>query len=132
MPAHTSAPASPPSATCRGMRPIEGFSRTLLLLLVLRMVAAPVALRPGSPSPRTGTTFVARVCAWPAARPQRLRSILSLVPLSRGKGPVPARARDLGGLVPPPLCLQSPRPIEALDRDPGGAPRLFPDTSEGR
>ncbi len=45
--------------------------RSLVFLLVLRMIAAPIAARPDLPKPSDHGRFVARVCAWPAQRPQR-------------------------------------------------------------
>jgi hypothetical protein len=61
--------------------------RAVLCLLMLRMIAAPLALRPESTAPRPNFHLVARVCAWPAQRPQRIHFNLSLVPLPRGKCP---------------------------------------------
>jgi hypothetical protein len=52
------------------MRLSANLSRTLVLLLALRVIAAPLALRPISPQNHTHRVVV-RVCAWPASRSQR-------------------------------------------------------------
>jgi len=77
------------------MRLREVIERAVLYFLMLRMIAAPVALRPLSPTPRPSFHIVARVCAWPVQGPQRFQSRLSLVPLPRGKGPVATGLEDL-------------------------------------
>jgi hypothetical protein len=43
-------------------------SRIVILLLVLRMFAAPIAARPVSTRPYVKAGFIVRVCAWPAKR----------------------------------------------------------------
>src|SRR3954447_10149428 len=50
---------------------LAGMARCLILLLVLRMIAAPLALRPGSPASGSNSHYIVRVCAWPAQRLQR-------------------------------------------------------------
>lgn len=47
-------------------------AKLLVILLTLRMVAAPVALRPLSSNPHSCYHLVARVCAWSAQRPRCL------------------------------------------------------------
>jgi hypothetical protein len=46
-------------------------TRAVVALLVLRVLAAPIASRPDNYRLRTTHRFVARVCTWPAQRPQR-------------------------------------------------------------
>ena len=66
----------------------RGPMRTLvILLLTLRVLASPLAMRPGSPQATTNYTLAPRVCTWPALRPQRSISAASLVPRPRSKGP---------------------------------------------
>jgi len=79
-------------------------SSVLILLLVLRVLAAPIAL-PDSPRPQAHTALVVRVCAWPAQR--ALRPALAQVAggwVRRGWGDVSAdlmRAADVGLRTPP-------------------------------
>jgi hypothetical protein len=53
-------------------------TRILIVLLVLRMLAAPVALS-DSVRVQAHQRVVVRVCAWPAHRPQRLTSVQTLI-----------------------------------------------------
>jgi hypothetical protein len=70
------------------MRLFMGLLRTsVILLLTLRVLASPLAMRPESPRFPTNYRLIARVCAWPALRPQRSISPTSLVPRCRCKGP---------------------------------------------
>jgi hypothetical protein len=50
------------------MHLLKGMSRILILLLILRVLAAPIAARPDSYRPHSKTGFIVRVCAWPAHR----------------------------------------------------------------
>jgi hypothetical protein len=71
----------------QGMRVFASLMRTLvILLLTLRVLASPLAMRPESSKTPTSFHLVARVCSWPAQRPQRSISATSLVPCYRGKG----------------------------------------------
>ena len=64
------------------MRPATGLLRTLIVLLILRVVAAPITARPDTARPPSQARFIVRVCAWPAQRPQRLTSASILLPRS--------------------------------------------------
>jgi hypothetical protein len=57
-------------------------TRGLILLLVLRALAAPLAL---PDSARVHRPVVVRVCTWPAQRPQRLTLAETLVTRFRGE-----------------------------------------------
>ncbi len=46
----------------------KSMSRILILLLVLRVCAAPIAARPNTFRPYPKAGFIVRVCAWPAQR----------------------------------------------------------------
>ncbi len=59
---------------------------SVLLLLTLRVLATPLAMRPESPSAVTKYRLVARVCAWPALRPERSISATSLGLRPRHRG----------------------------------------------
>jgi hypothetical protein len=52
------------------MNALASVSRTLIVLLVLRVLASPIAL-PDSPRHQAHTQLVVRVCVWTAQRPQR-------------------------------------------------------------
>jgi hypothetical protein len=65
---------------------MRSMTRALVVLLVLRVVAAPIAARPDPPTPSAGHPFVFRKCAWPAPRPQRMTSVSILRPSHRGPG----------------------------------------------
>jgi hypothetical protein len=70
------------------MRLFVSLIRTLVIVLVtVRVVAAPLAMRPESPRYASKYRLVARVCAWPAQRLERPISAASLVPRFKGKGP---------------------------------------------
>jgi hypothetical protein len=49
----------------------KSMTRTLIVLLILRVVAAPITLRPISYRPQAKKGFVVRVCSWPAQRAVR-------------------------------------------------------------
>jgi hypothetical protein len=49
----------------------KGMTRTLIVLLIIRVIAAPITLRPISYPPQAKKGFVVRVCAWPAQRAVR-------------------------------------------------------------
>jgi hypothetical protein len=49
----------------------KSMTRTLIILLILRVIAAPITLRPISYRPQAKKGFVVRVCAWPAQRAVR-------------------------------------------------------------
>lgn len=66
------------------MRPNASMTRTLFLFIVLRMVAAPVALRPDTPKTAINHGFIVRMCAWPAHRPGRTNTAEHLVSRRRG------------------------------------------------
>src|SRR5262245_31984728 len=71
-----------------GMRGFLGLIRiSVVLLLTLRILASPLAMRPESPRTQKNQRLVARVCAWPALRPQRSISALSFAPRPRCNGP---------------------------------------------
>jgi hypothetical protein len=61
------------------MRLNGSMTRILFLLIVLRMLAAPVALRPDAPKAPIYHRFIVRMCAWPAHRPQRINAAEHLV-----------------------------------------------------
>ncbi len=48
------------------MHAINGVTRILILLLLFRVLAAPIAARPESHRPYAKAGFIVRVCAWPA------------------------------------------------------------------
>jgi hypothetical protein len=48
----------------------KSMSRILIVLLVLRVFAAPIAARPSTFRPYPKAGFIVRVCAWPAQRSQ--------------------------------------------------------------
>jgi hypothetical protein len=66
----------------------ERMTRILIFLLILRVLAAPIAARPNCYRPLSKTGFIVRVCVWPAQRPQRLTasSICLSGDGSRGQG----------------------------------------------
>ena len=69
------------------MRRIKGTTRILILvLLILRVLAAPVSARPYSYGPHPKAGFVIRHCKWPAQRPQRATASAISVPLNPGLG----------------------------------------------
>lgn len=91
------------------MRPRTCVVRILAALLVLRVFAAPIGLRPGPSTPAVGHRFVIRVCAWPAQRPARPALVGSHGTRFRGPGGDPlarvnpalqARAPRAPGLAP--------------------------------
>ena len=68
------------------MHRFVSMARTLvILLLTLRVLAAPLAMRPEPFRNPSNYRLVVRVCAWPAQRPQRSLTSTSLVPSFRGK-----------------------------------------------
>src|SRR6476646_3061360 len=69
-----------------------GMARILIVLLVLRVVAAPIALRPDTPRHSTNDRFVVRVCSWPVQRALRPASFASLI--VRPRGAAGGRASD--------------------------------------
>jgi hypothetical protein len=82
-------------------------TRTLvILLLTLRVLAAPLAMRPEPFKTPARFHLVARVCAWPAQRPQRSLSLTSLAPCFRGGRLDNAEGRG-NGSVPPNLLSMS-------------------------
>jgi len=87
-----SPPTTPvPSPTLEGrtsrMRLSPLVTRILIALLILRVLAVPVAARPdSSPSP-SAHRFIVRICAWPAQRPPRPNDVAIL--LLGCRGPVP-------------------------------------------
>jgi hypothetical protein len=77
-----------------GMYLCMGMKRTLvILLLTLRMLASPLAMRPESPRTPANYRLVTRICAWPAPAPQRCLSATSLVPYFGGRFPESAEGR---------------------------------------
>jgi hypothetical protein len=69
------------------MHPISSMARILiLLLLILRFLAAPIAARPDSYRPHTKAGFIVRVCAWPAQRPHRSTACPISLPSYGGLG----------------------------------------------
>jgi hypothetical protein len=65
------------------MHLIKSMSKILILLLVLRVFAAPIAARPDSYRPYAKAGFIVRVCAWPA---QRSHDSAISVPDNGGRG----------------------------------------------
>ncbi len=63
----------------------RGILRILVVLLIARFLASPIAARPFSRVLRTNGGFIARVCAWPAQRPVRPASTALLA--NRRGGP---------------------------------------------
>ena len=59
--------------------------RTLVILLALRAIAAPVVLRPSTPTPSQGQCFVIRMRSWPHQRLQRFSATSKLLQLRVGK-----------------------------------------------
>lgn len=53
------------------MRPGVNLRRTLILFLMLRMIAAPFAVRPAPIKSPSSLNIIMRVCAWPAQKPSR-------------------------------------------------------------
>ena len=81
-------------------------TRTLvILLLTLRVLAAPLAMRPEPLKTPARYQLVARVCAWPAQRPQRSLSLTSLAPCYRGGCLDDAEGRSYGSVPPNLLSL---------------------------
>jgi hypothetical protein len=77
-------------------------NRLLVALLVLRVLAAPVAIRPVERGPHPHYGFTARICAWPPQRPQRLWSSWGVNRRAGSRGPagfVNAVASHLGVLL---------------------------------
>ena len=68
------------------MHLMERMSRILIFLLILRVLAAPIAARPDSYRPHSKTGFIVRICAWPAERSQRLNGSAIRVPGYGGRG----------------------------------------------
>jgi hypothetical protein len=66
----------------------ERMMRILIFLLILRVLAAPIAARPDCYRPLSKTGFIIRVCMWPAQGPQRLTASSTSLPSedSRGQG----------------------------------------------
>ena len=60
------------------MQSLAGMTRTVVVLIILRMIAAPVAMRPDAPTAASNHRFVVRVCTWPVPRPLRQASQLVL------------------------------------------------------
>lgn len=60
-------------------------TRTLVILLVLRAVAAPVALHPSTASPSPHQSFVIRMRCWPFQRLQRFSASSGLLQGCSGK-----------------------------------------------
>jgi hypothetical protein len=56
-----------------------------IVLLVLRVLAAPITTRPANYRPGAKAGFIVRICAWPAQRPHRATE--SLIAASRDFGP---------------------------------------------
>jgi len=77
------------------MRPRTVLTTTLIALLVLRVLAAPIAARPEPPRPPSTSRFIARVCAWPASRPQRF-----IAPAASARKPRAAGRASSGDLLP--------------------------------
>lgn len=78
------------------MRLFISLMRTsVILLLTVRVLASPLALRPESLRVPSNYRFVVRICAWPALRPHPSISATSLVPYSRSKGPHGGHDLDL-------------------------------------
>jgi hypothetical protein len=102
------------------MRSIAGLTRILISLLILRVLAAPIAARPDTPKPPSNDRFIVRVCAWPAQRPQRLTSASILRPSFRGSGR-DAKANVIPDSQAPPLRELSQSVLSRLaimsDRD---------------
>jgi hypothetical protein len=65
---------------------MKSVTRILTLLLVLRVLAAPIAARPDSYRPHPKSGFIVRVCAWPAQRPQHSNASVMSVPDYGGRG----------------------------------------------
>src|SRR4051812_9507885 len=111
----------PPAFDRSGKRHGGGYvlgtlTRTLVLLLILRVAASPLALRPSSPRPHSNYHVVVRVCSWPAPRPERSPSTSSLLRVSLGNGPgTIAEARAWA----PPASL---RPVPRLFAPPTSCP----------
>ncbi len=68
------------------MHPLKRMTRILILLLILRVLAAPIAARPDSYRPHPKAGFIVRVCAWPAQRPQHSNGSAMRVPDDGGHG----------------------------------------------
>ena len=75
------------------MRPTAGILKVLTVLLMLRMIAAPVAVRPALATTNAHLNVIVRVCAWPAERAGRSSSTIVLR-FCRG---YPARYHGCGG-----------------------------------
>ena len=92
------------------MHLFANMTRTLvILLLTVRVLAAPLAMRPEPFKTPANYRLVARVCAWPAQRPQRSLSLTSLAPCFRGGGPDNAEGRGHGPVPPNLLSLSRAR-----------------------
>jgi hypothetical protein len=98
-------------------------ARALIALLVIRVLAAPIASRPDGHRLHTNQRFVFRVCAWSAprlqqARPAGLEALPRIPADAEGRGP----ARP-GGLVTRSrltrfraLAARPPSPVALSDR----------------
>jgi hypothetical protein len=64
--------------------------KSLLILLVLRAIAAPVTLPTSTPSNSRHPLFVVRMCCWPFQRLQRFSASSKLLQLYSGKNRVPS------------------------------------------
>ena len=89
------------------MRPHTGMARILITLLVLRVLAAPIAARPDITWPTSHGRFIVRVCSWPAQRPMRVTTPAVLVRRSR------CPADGLTSFRLPPSQLRGPDPFSA-------------------
>jgi hypothetical protein len=92
--------------------PVVALRSAIILLLMARVVAAPLALPPAVDYSHPSHGFVFRVCSWPPQRLQRFSSSSKLLRLLQGKN----KAGSAEG-----LCLLPPR-------IPGPSPQslLFP------
>jgi hypothetical protein len=69
------------------MHSAKGMTRLLIALLILRVIAAPITLRPVSYRPQAKDGFVVRVCAWPAQRAIREQVSEFGIPNHDDRGP---------------------------------------------
>jgi hypothetical protein len=98
---------------------------TAVLLLILRVLAAPLAMRPASPKSATKSRLVARVCAWPVPRAERSSLTASFVLRPRFKGP--RVENDINLALGPPLRPRMPRLAAGSD-----TPTLLSPSPAGR
>jgi hypothetical protein len=97
-------------------------SRIVLLLLIVRMIAAPVAQRPTNTRHHPSSGLVLRVCSWPAhvARSTSIRVAERL----DGSAPGPASPSPRPSMSGIPLSAPAVRIASPCDRGHHGGDRL--------